>query len=114
MGALVREQVMSVTMGLVMFISSGALVFKAARKIKFWDKWYEDHNAMDTEVGQITEALAWNSGFIFLLLAILRFYGARRLRVRLVWHAFGVSVASALFLLVLAFGASYELEWSWK
>merc|ERR1712048_1254332 len=56
---LVREQVLSITMAIVMLISCVALLFKAMRKFKFWDKWYLDHKEFDDEVEKTTEWLAW-------------------------------------------------------
>lgn len=39
---LLREQIVAITMGLVMLLSSAGLLFKAFRKIKFWKVWYKD------------------------------------------------------------------------
>merc|ERR1712232_191309 len=38
---LVREQGLNMAMAVVMLISSAALLFKAFRKLKFWNKWYK-------------------------------------------------------------------------
>jgi hypothetical protein len=46
---LLREQALNVTMGCVMLISAAGLLFKAARKFRFWNKWYLDHEEFDKE-----------------------------------------------------------------
>jgi len=111
---LVREQILSETMGCVMLISAAALLFKAFRKIQFWDKWYLDHRDMDSEAEWATEFLAWYGFSVYLLQAIFRFAAGRKLDRRIIWHAFVASVVSLIFLFVLGFAASYEKEWSWK
>mmetsp|Transcript_67234 Transcript_67234/g.173114 ORF Transcript_67234/g.173114 Transcript_67234/m.173114 type:complete len:302 (+) Transcript_67234:84-989(+) len=114
---LVREQILSITMGIVMLVSSAALLFKAFRKIKFWHVWYKDAEmraAMDGDVEWATEFLAWYGFSIYLLQAVFRFFAARRLRRSICWHAFVASVVSLLFLLVMGIAASYEKQWSWK
>eukprot|EP00933_Yihiella_yeosuensis_P031006 TRINITY_DN2455_c4_g1_i1.p1 TRINITY_DN2455_c4_g1~~TRINITY_DN2455_c4_g1_i1.p1 ORF type:complete len:306 (-),score=49.53 TRINITY_DN2455_c4_g1_i1:388-1305(-) len=114
---LYREQGFSVAMGLTMLISSAALVFKAFRKIKFWNQWYQDQierQKMDEDVQWATEFLAWYGFAFYLMQAMIRFVVARRLRRSIVWHAFATSVVSLLFLFVMGFAASYEKEWSWK
>merc|ERR1719330_211129 len=114
---LVREQVVSITMGLVMLLSSAALLFKAFRKIRFWNKWYQDQllrEAMDREVQWVTEFLAWYGFAIYFLQAVFRFCAARTIRRSLVWHTFSASVVSMIFLLVLGVAASNMKEWSWK
>jgi len=111
---LLREQALSVTMGCVMLISAAGLLFKAARKFRFWDKWYLDHTGFDTEAQFVTEFLAWYGFSLYVLTALLRFACARKLRRQLIWHGFVASVISLLFLLVLGVAASYEKEWSWK
>jgi len=45
---------------------------------------------------------------------VFRFFAARKLDRRIIWHAFVASVVSLIFLFVLGFAASYEKEWSWK
>lgn len=112
--ALLREQVASVCMGIVMLISCVALLFKAFRKIRFWDKWYLDHKDMDEEAAIATDWLAWWGFGIYSLQALFRFFAARRLRQSLMWHAFWASVISLLYLLVLGIAAFEEKEWSWK
>lgn len=111
---LVREQVLCECMGIVMLISSVALLFKAFRKISHWDKWYLDHTDMDMEAEWATEFLAWYGFVVYLIQGVVRFCAARKLRRSLVWHAFVASVVSLLFLFILGIAASYEKEWSWK
>jgi len=111
---LVREQILSESMGIVMLISATALLFKALRKIKFWDQWYLDHQDMDKEAEWATEFLAWYGFAVYTLQAIFRFLGARKLQRSILWHGFVASVVSLVFLFVLGFAASYEKEWSWK
>jgi len=111
---LTREQALSVGMGLVMLVSAGALLFKAARKLRFWDQWYLDHRDFDHEIEVITDWLAWCGFAIYVIQAIFRFCAARKLRRWIVWHGFSSSLVSLLFLLVLGIAASYEREWSWK
>lgn len=105
---------MSECMGIVMLISSAALVFKAFQKLSQWDKWYLDHRDMDKEAEWATEFLAWYGFAIYLLQAGFRYLAARRLRRSIMWHGFVASVVSLLFLLVMGIAASYEKEWSWK
>lgn len=109
-----REQGMSIFMGISMLLGSAALLFKAFRKIRFWDKWYLDHADLDREIENITGLLAWWGFAMYGLEAALRFVVARKLRRSIIWHAFVVSVVALLFLLVLGIAASYEKEWSWK
>lgn len=111
---LVREQILSITMGIVMLLSSSAMLFKAFRKIRFWNSWYKDHQQMDDDIQWATEFLAWYSFAVYLLQAIFRFLAGKKLRRGIVWHGFIASVVSLLFLFVLGFAASYEKEWSWK
>merc|ERR1712151_706747 len=56
-----REQFLSISMAFVMLISSAALMFKAFRKIRFWEQWYEEihRRQYDQEVLEINEWLAW-------------------------------------------------------
>lgn len=111
---LLREQGVSVCMGIVMLISSASLLFKAFRKIKFWNKWHLDHQDFDYEVEWVTEFLAWYGFAFYILQAVFRFVAARKLQRAILWHGFVASVVSLIFLLVLGFAASYEKEWSWK
>merc|ERR1711933_36256 len=83
---LVREQILSECMGIVMLISSAALLFKAFRKLSFWDKWYLDHTGMDMEAERATEILAWYGFAVYALQAGFRCSAARRLRRNIVWH----------------------------
>jgi len=111
---LVREQVCSVTMGLLMLISAGALIFKAARKIRFWERWHLDHTNQDREVELVTEHLAWWGFSVYLLQAIFRCRSALKIQRPVLWHGFWCSVVSLLFLLILGIAAVNEKEWSWK
>lgn len=112
--ALMREQMFSICMGIGMLISSVALLFKAFRKLRFWDRWYEDHRDMDQEAATVTDWLAWWGFGIYTVQAVFRFFAGRQLRQALVWHCFIASVVSLLYLLVLAVAALEEKEWSWK
>lgn len=111
---LVREQILSITMGIVMLLSSAGMLFKAFRKIRFWNQWYKDHQLMDDDIQQTTEFLAWYSFALYLLQAIFRFVAGKKLRRSIVWHGFIASVVSLVFLFFLGLAASYEKEWSWK
>lgn len=112
--ALLREQGCSVMMGIVMLISSVSLLFKAFRKLRFWDRWHEDHKDMDEEAATVTDWLAWWGFGIYSLQALFRFFAGRQLKQSLVWHCFIASVVSLVFLGVLAVAALEEKEWSWK
>jgi len=112
--SLIREQGCSVLMGIVMLISSVSMLFKAFRKLRFWDKWYLDHVEMDKEAALVTDWLAWWGFFIYTAQAVFRFFAGRKLRQHLVWHCFIASVVSLLYLLVLGIAALEEKEWSWK
>lgn len=114
---LVREQIVSIAMGLVMLLSSAGLLFKAFRKMKFWHSWYQDQlqrEAMDSEAQWVIEFLAWYGFSFYFLQAIFRFIAARKVKRGVVWHTFAASVVSLLFLLVMGLAASYQKEWSWK
>jgi len=111
---LVREQGMSVIMGIVMLISSVALLFKAFRKMRFWDKWYLDHHDEDEDVEEATVFLAWYGFIVYSGQAFVRFVAGRKLQRDVIWHAFAASCVSLVFLLVLAIAATEEREWSWK
>jgi hypothetical protein len=112
--SLVREQCCSVLMGIVMLISSVSLLFKAFRKLRFWDKWYKDHESMDQEAMIATDWLAWWGFGIYSIQAVFRFVAGRKLRQALVWHCFVASMVSLVFLGVLGIAALEEKEWSWK
>jgi divalent metal cation (Fe/Co/Zn/Cd) transporter len=101
-------------MGIVMLISSVSLLFKAFRKLRFWDKWHEDHRDMDQEAATVTDWLAWWGFGIYSVQAIIRCLAGRQLRQSLVWHCFIASVVSLVYLLVLGIAALEEKEWSWK
>mmetsp|Transcript_65764 Transcript_65764/g.140701 ORF Transcript_65764/g.140701 Transcript_65764/m.140701 type:complete len:300 (+) Transcript_65764:68-967(+) len=109
-----REQVLSTTMGLVMLVSCAALLFKAARKLKFWDKWYLDHRSLDEDSAWADEFLAWYGFAMYVIQACFRLAAAMKLRRMILWHGFSSSVVSLLFLFVMGVAASYEKEWSWK
>lgn len=112
--SLVREQVCSVLMGLVMLISSVSLLFKAFRKLRFWNKWYLDHQDMDKECAMVIDWLAWWGFGIYSLQALFRFFAGRALRQALVWHCCIASVVSLVYLGILGIAALEEKEWSWK
>jgi len=112
--SLKREQLFSVLMGIGMLISSVALLFKAFRKLRFWDKWESDHHEMDQEVATMTDWLAWWGFGIYTIQAVFRFFAGRQLRQALVWHCFVSSMVSLTYLLVLGIAALEEKEWSWK
>jgi len=112
--SLAREQVLSITMSIVMLLSSCAMLFKAMRKFKMWDRWYTDHTDMDNDVQQTTEVLAWWGFSTYAIQAGVRLVAACKLQRSIVWHAFVASVVSTLFLLVLGIAAVEEKEWSWK
>jgi len=109
-----REQGFAIGMAIAMLLSCGALLFKAFRKIKFWDVWYLDHTDQDMEIEKVTDAIAWCGVAGYLVQALVRLLSARRLRSAIIWHAFAVSSVSLVFFAVLAVAASYEREWSWK
>lgn len=109
-----REQVLSIGMGLAMLVSSGALMFKAARKLKFWEIWYKDHQHMDEEAARVEEILAWKGFALYTVQAMFRLVAAIKLRRVILWHGFSCSVVSLLFLFVMGLAASIEKEWSWK
>lgn len=111
---LYTEQGVSVVMGCVMLISAASLLFKAFRKIRFWDRWYLDHKDMDAEAEVATDWLAWTGFSIYLLQAFLRGVAAFKLKTHVFGHACVASVVSFLFLFVLGIAASYQREWSWK
>merc|ERR1712007_203704 len=113
---LYREQCLSISMALTMLISSCALLFKAFRKIKFWERWYVDLQRlkMDTEVMEATAWLAWVGFVIYTLQAILRTVAACKLRSEILQHGCVASFVSLIFLLVLGIAAKNEKEWSWK
>lgn len=111
---LVREKGMSFAMGIVMMISSLALLIKAARKIMFWDKWYNDHIGMDHDAEFATIFLAWYGVAIYSGQAILRFVIGRALKRAVVRYSVSASLVSLLYLFVIGVAAVMEDEWSWK
>merc|ERR1740120_35431 len=79
---LVREQVAAITMGLVMLLSSAALLFKAFRKIRFWTRWHQDQamrEAMDAEAAWVIEFLAWYGFSWYVVQAAVRLWAAIKL-----------------------------------
>mmetsp|Transcript_37730 Transcript_37730/g.59725 ORF Transcript_37730/g.59725 Transcript_37730/m.59725 type:complete len:278 (-) Transcript_37730:113-946(-) len=111
---LVREQGMSVCMGIVMLISSIALLFKAFRKMRFWDKWYHDHHDMDEDIRDTTIFLAWYGFVAYVIQAFVRWFCARKLRRSVLWQGFVASCVSLAFLFILGIAAVEESEWMWK
>lgn len=111
---LIREQVLGECMGIVMLISSCALLFKAFRKLRFWTVWYRDHQLMDDGIQRITEILAWYGFTLYVVQGVVRFRAGRKLRRQIIWSGFVASVVSLIFLLFLGLAASYEKSWSWK
>lgn len=111
---LLREQAAALFMGISMMVSSAGLLFKAFRKIKYWDTWYLDHTEQDQEIAQIADLMAWWGFGGYTFQALLRLLAARRLRRSIAWHGFGVSAVSLVFFFVLGLAASYQREWSWK
>eukprot|EP00811_Abedinium_folium_P002363 NODE_12167_length_1241_cov_9.475763.p1 GENE.NODE_12167_length_1241_cov_9.475763~~NODE_12167_length_1241_cov_9.475763.p1 ORF type:complete len:282 (-),score=76.73 NODE_12167_length_1241_cov_9.475763:268-1113(-) len=111
---LLREQILSITMGMALLISSAALLFKAFRKLRFWSMWYKDHEEMDADVKMTTELLAWWGWGMYTLQAAFRFVAAKILARSILWHAFATSVVSLLFLFVMAIATSVQKEWTWK
>lgn len=114
---LYREQGLSITMAIVMLISSCALLFKAFRKLKFWEEWEQDLNErqkMQVEVQLITEWLAWTGFSIYVIQGVLRSFAACKLKVGMMSHGMVASYVSLGFLFVLGLAASFEQEWSWK
>jgi hypothetical protein len=109
-----REQCLGVFMGLIMVCSAGVSIFKGAQKMKFWDKWYEDHSAMDAEAQAASEWLAWWGFGVYVFAAVLRYAVWKRLRIRLVHHAFCCSVVSLIALFILGVAAQYETPTFWK
>merc|ERR1719199_393894 len=101
-------------MGIVLLLSSVAMLFKAFRKIRFWNVWYLDHTDMDKDVQETTVFLAWYGFIVYAGQALVRFIAGRKLRRDVIWHAFVASCVSLFFLLILAVAATEEKEWSWK
>lgn len=111
---LVREQVVSIIVGLLMLCSVAGLLFMAFRKINMWNKWYEDHSNLDAETRWALEFLAWYGFSFYFLQAIGRAVLGCKLRRSLVWHCFCASVVSVLFLLIIGIAGAQMQEWSWK
>lgn len=109
-----REQILSISMALVMLLGSCALLFKALRKIRFWDDWYRDHWELDDDIQWTTQFLAVYGSVIYGVQAVTRGVVWYLLREQFIIHAGVASVASLLFLFVLAIASFYEAEWSWK
>eukprot|EP00929_Paragymnodinium_shiwhaense_P006775 TRINITY_DN110734_c0_g1_i1.p1 TRINITY_DN110734_c0_g1~~TRINITY_DN110734_c0_g1_i1.p1 ORF type:complete len:304 (-),score=63.71 TRINITY_DN110734_c0_g1_i1:85-996(-) len=111
-----REQCISITMAIIMLFSSVALLFKAFRKLRFWNSWYEESQrlAYDHEIQEVTAWLAWTGFSIYVLQAIFRVVAARKLKNCLCTHGCVASFVSLVYLLVLGIAASYQKEWTWK
>lgn len=110
----VREKLLSIFMGIAMLISSIALLYKAIRKIKFWDRWYMDHVDMDMDVKVATIFLSWYGVVVYGAQAFLRGYVAKLVQRDVVWYSFIASLVSLAFLFVLGVAAILEEEKSWK
>jgi hypothetical protein len=111
---LVREQTMSVLCGIVMLISSVAMLFKAFRKLRYWDIWHEDHLLMDEDIRETTVFLTWYGVVVYGGQVLVRYIAGKKLRHAVIWNACVASTMSLLFLLILAIAATEEKEWSWK
>jgi hypothetical protein len=113
---LYREQALSVGLGLGMMVSSCVILFKAFRKLRFWNKWYQDmdRHRMDKEAEVVSEWLAWTGFGFYVLHAALRCVATSKIRIQLLSHTGAVSIISLLYLFVLGMAAVNEKEWSWK
>lgn len=109
-----RERCLSFFMGIVMLISSVALLVKAARKMMFWDSWYLDHMDVDKDALFATIFLSWYGVVVYTIQAVLRGTVGRVLKRRVVQYSLIASLISLLYLFVLGVGATFEREWSWK
>mmetsp|Transcript_71592 Transcript_71592/g.186221 ORF Transcript_71592/g.186221 Transcript_71592/m.186221 type:complete len:309 (-) Transcript_71592:263-1189(-) len=109
-----REQAFSLIVASAMLVSCCAMLFKAFRKMKFWDSWYLDHDDMDHEIENVTSVLAWWGFGGYVIQAITRFLGARIMKRSILWHSFSVSVVSLIYFFVFGLAASYDKEWTWK
>jgi len=111
---LVRERCISITMGIVMYCSSAAFLFKAIRKALFWDVWYQDHKNMDRDAAFATVFLSWYGVCVYSLQAVVRGVVGAALKRAVVRDSVAASAVSLVFLLVLGIASTFEREWSWK
>lgn len=111
---LVREKVFSFAMGLVMMVSSAALLVKAVRKMCYWDVWYRDHVNMDHDAEFATIFLSWYGVVVYTGQALLRAAVFKVLKRAVVRYSVMASLVSLLYLFVIAVAAMMEDEWSWK
>lgn len=119
-----REQKLSIAIGVILLLTSAVLMFKAARKFKFWEQWHKDSQATratsDQVIMKVCEVLAWKSGGMYALQAAIRYFarldtdGHLEGGNKFTNHIFWVSFSSCLFCFVLGLSASYQKEWSWK
>jgi len=109
-----REKCMSFFMGIVMLISSVALLVKACRKMIYWDQWYLDHVDLDKDAVFATIFLAWYGVVVYTLQALLRGAVGQVLQRKVVKYSVVASLVSLLYLFVIGAGAMFQEEWSWK
>jgi len=111
---LVREQILNTIMGVVMLLSSAALLFKAVRKIKYWNTWYLDHVGLDQDCVDASIFLAWYGCCLYFCHSVVRGYCGYVLQRSVVWNGFIASLVSVLFLLVIGIAVTFEEERAWK
>lgn len=111
---LVREKYLIVGMGCLMFVCSFTLLGKSIRKIKFWDRWYQDHMLMDVDAKFATMFLAWYGSVVYGLQAFIRGALGKAFDVTVLWYGFETSLVSLVFIFVLAVAVTFQKEWSWK
>lgn len=111
---LVREKYMSYVMGLVLYISSAACLFKAVRKAYYWEVWYLDHVDMDRDASFATVFLSWYGACVYAFQAAVRAFVGAAMRRAVIRDSVAASVVSLIFLAVLGLAATFEREWSWK
>jgi len=111
---LLREQALSIVMALAMLLSAAALVFKAARKIKFWDVWHEDHEDIDEELAWATKWLAMYGVIVYSIQSVTRGIAACFVRRLMLTNALVVSIVTVIFCFVMGIAWFEEAEWSWK
>jgi hypothetical protein len=109
-----REKCMSFFMGIVMLISSVALLVKACRKWMYWDTWYMDHTDVDRNAAFATVFLSWYGVVVYTFQAILRGTVGQVLKRKVVRYSLIASLVSLMYLFVLGVAATFEEEWSWK
>merc|ERR1712183_339606 len=103
-------------MGLMLMISSCAIIYKAFLKLKRWETWYtyKDQDRMNKEAEHVSQWLAWTGFAMYSVQAVVRCMGARKVQCTTLSHASVVSVICLVYLLVLGVAAVEEHEWSWK